>query len=157
LKCPFCGDHEDKVLESRSTLDDTAVRRRRQCLKCERRYTSYEKVEAVDLMVVKQDGRREIFNREKIISGIVRSLEKRPVSMSTVHKLVDDIESDIRSRYIEEVPTKVVGELVMEGLHGIDQVAYVRFASVYRQFEDISDFVDEVRSLPKIMSHKKGE
>jgi transcriptional repressor NrdR len=157
LKCPFCGYNEDKVLESRPTLDDTAIRRRRQCLKCEKRYTSYEKIEAVDLMVVKQDGRRESFNREKIVSGIVRALEKRPVSMLTVQKLVDDIESNIRSRYTEEVPTKAIGELVMEGLHGMDQVAYVRFASVYRQFEDISDFVDEVKSLPKILSNKKGE
>lgn len=157
MKCPFCGYNEDKVLESRPTLDDTAIRRRRQCLKCDKRYTSYEKIEAVDLMVVKQDGRRESFNRDKIVSGIVRALEKRPVSMLMIHKLVDDIESNIRNRYTEEVPTKVIGELVMEGLHGVDQVAYVRFASVYRQFEDVSDFVDEVKALPKMLSNKKGE
>jgi transcriptional repressor NrdR len=157
LKCPFCGHTEDKVVESRSTLDDTAIRRRRECLKCEKRYTSYEKIETVECMVVKHDGRREAFNRDKIISGIVRALEKRPVSMTVVHATVDDIEKELRGQYMEEIPTFKIGELVMDRLHKIDQVAYVRFASVYRQFEDVSDFVDEVRSMPKYAGIKKGE
>ena len=157
MKCPFCSHTEDKVIESRSTLDDKAIRRRRECLKCEKRYTSYERIEIVDLVVVKRDGRRETFNREKIITGIVKALEKRPVSMSTVHDVVDDIEKDLRSRYIDEIPAGIIGELIMEKLHKIDQVAYVRFASVYRQFEDVSDFVDEVRSMPRLAAVQKGE
>jgi transcriptional repressor NrdR len=157
LKCPFCGHSEDKVIESRSTLDDTAIRRRRECLKCEKRYTSYEKIEGSELVVVKRDGRREPFSREKIISGIVKALEKRPVSMSTVHDVVNDIEQTVRSQYMEEVPTEFVGELIMEKLHSLDQIAYVRFASVYRSFQDVSEFVTEVRSMPKAVVIKKGE
>jgi len=145
------------VIESRSTLDDTAVRRRRECLKCEKRYTSYEKIEGSELAVVKRDGRREPFDREKIVSGIVKALEKRPVSMAKVHEVVNDIEQGIRTQYLEEVPTEFIGEMIMEKLHALDQVAYVRFASVYRQFEDVSDFVTEVRSMPKGVVLKKGE
>jgi len=157
VKCPFCGFTEDKVIESRATLDDTAIRRRRECLKCEKRYTSYEKIESVELRVVKRDGRREPYNREKIISGIVKALEKRPVPMKIVNEVVDGIEKQIHSKYQGEVPTMEIGELVIEKLHEIDKVAYVRFASVYRQFEDVRDFVDEVRSMPKAMSLEKGE
>ena len=157
MKCPFCGFTEDKVIESRATLDDTAIRRRRECLKCEKRYTSYEKIESVELRVVKRDGRREPYNREKIISGIVKALEKRPVPMKIVDEVVDGIEKQIHSKYQGEVPTMEIGELVIEKLHEIDKVAYVRFASVYRQFEDVRDFVDEVRSMPKAMSLEKGE
>lgn len=149
MKCPYCGFSEDKVVESRSTLDDTAIRRRRECLKCEKRYTSYEKIEELELRVVKRDGRREQYNREKIISGIVRALEKRPVSMKTINEVVDEIEKNLHSRFQGEVPTKEIGELVIERLHEIDKVAYVRFASVYRQFEDVRDFVEEVKSMPK--------
>ncbi len=156
MKCPFCGHTEDKVIESRSTLDDTSIRRRRECLKCAKRYTSYEKIESVDVMVVKRDGRREEFNRDKIISGMVRALEKRPVSISTIHEMVEDIEKGIRSLSLEEVPTKLVGELVMEKLHAADKVGYVRFASVYRQFEDVSDFVDEVKSMPRKVTLSKN-
>ena len=157
MKCPFCGFTEDKVIESRATLDDTAIRRRRECLKCGKRYTSYEKLESLELMVVKRDGRREPYDREKIISGIVKALEKRPVSMNTINEVVDDIEKQLHSRYQGEVPTNIIGELVIEKLHDIDKVAYVRFASVYRQFEDVKDFVDEVKSMPKEMSMVKGE
>jgi transcriptional repressor NrdR len=157
VKCPFCGFTEDKVIESRATLDDTAVRRRRECLKCEKRYTSYEKIESIELKVVKRDGRRETYSREKIISGIVKALEKRPVSINMINEIVDDIEQQIQSRFQGEVPTKDIGELVIERLHSIDKVAYVRFASVYRQFEDVKDFVDEVKSMPKVMSMEKGE
>jgi len=157
VKCPFCGFTEDKVVESRATQDDTAIRRRRECLKCEKRYTSYEKIESVELRVVKRDGRREPYNREKIISGIVKALEKRPVPMKIVNEVVDGIEKQIHSKYQGEVPTMEIGELVIEKLHEVDKVAYVRFASVYRQFEDVRDFVDEVKSMPKAMSLEKGE
>ena len=157
MKCPFCGFNEDKVIESRATQDDTAIRRRRECLKCEKRYTSYEKIESVELMVVKRDGRRETYNREKIISGIVKALEKRPVPMKIVNEVVDGIEKQIHSKYQGEVPTMEIGELVIEKLHEIDKVAYVRFASVYRQFEDVKDFVDEVKSMPKELILEKGE
>jgi transcriptional repressor NrdR len=157
VKCPFCGFNEDKVIESRATQDDTAIRRRRECLKCEKRYTSYEKIESVELMVVKRDGRRETYNREKIISGIVKALEKRPVPMKIVNEVVDGIEKQIHSKYQGEVPTMEIGELVIEKLHEIDKVAYVRFASVYRQFEDVKDFVDEVKSMPKELILEKGE
>jgi len=157
LKCPFCGYTEDKVIESRATLDDTAIRRRRECLKCAKRYTSYEKLEGAELAVVKRDGRREPFAKDKMISGIVKALEKRPISMATVNEVVDDIERDIRSEYQDEVPTKIVGEFIMKKLHKLDQVAYVRFASVYRQFEDVSDFVDEVKAMPKLVTLRKGE
>jgi transcriptional repressor NrdR len=157
VKCPFCGYTEDKVIESRATLDDTAVRRRRECLKCEKRYTSYEKIESIELKVVKRDGRRETYSREKIILGIVKALEKRPVSINMINEIVDDIEQQIQSRFQGEVPTKDIGELVIDRLHEIDKVGYVRFASVYRQFEDVKDFVDEVKSMPKVMSMEKGE
>ena len=157
MKCPFCGFTEDKVIESRATQDDTAIRRRRECLKCEKRYTSYEKIESVELRVVKRDGRREPYNREKIISGIVKALEKRPVPINIINEVVDEIEKQIHSKYHEEVPTMEIGELVIEKLHEIDKVAYVRFASVYRQFEDVKEFVDEVKSMPKEMSLEKGE
>jgi len=157
VKCPFCGSTEDKVIESRATQDDTAIRRRRECLKCEKRYTSYEKIESVELRVVKRDGRREPYNREKIISGIVKALEKRPVPIKIINEVVDGIEKQIHSKYQGEVPTMEIGELVIDKLHEIDKVAYVRFASVYRQFEDVRDFVDEVKSMPKEMSLEKGE
>lgn len=157
MKCPFCGFNEDKVVESRATLDDSAIRRRRECLKCEKRYTSYEKIESAELRVVKRDGRREPYNREKIISGIVKALEKRPVPIKIVNEVVDGIEKQIHSKYQGEVPTMEIGELVIEKLHEIDKVAYVRFASVYRQFEDVKEFVDEVKSMPKEMSLEKGE
>jgi transcriptional repressor NrdR len=157
VKCPFCGFTEDKVIESRATLDDTAIRRRRECLKCGKRYTSYEKIEGADLKVVKRDGRREPYNREKIISGIVKALEKRPISINMINEVVDEIEKQIHARFQGEVPTKDIGELVIDRLHSIDKVAYVRFASVYRQFEDVRDFVDEVKSMPKVTSLEKGE
>jgi transcriptional repressor NrdR len=147
MKCPFCGFNEEKVIESRATLDDTSIRRRRECLKCGKRYTTYEKVEAVELMVVKRDGRREPFNREKIMAGVVRALEKRPVPMGTVQEIVDETEKYVMSQYQNEVPSQFIGEVVMSKLNKIDKVAYVRFASVYRQFEDVSDFVDEIKSI----------
>jgi transcriptional repressor NrdR len=155
VKCPFCGNNEEKVIESRATLDDSAIRRRRECLRCEKRYTTYERIESIELRVVKRDGRREPYNREKIVSGIVKALEKRPVAVNTIHDIVDEIEKRIYSSFQGEVPAKDIGKLVIDKLHAIDKIGYVRFASVYRQFEDVKDFVEEVKAMPKASG--KGE
>jgi transcriptional repressor NrdR len=147
MKCPYCGYQEDKVIDSRGIAEGTAVRRRRECLKCESRFTSYERVEEQSLMVVKKDGRREPYSREKILSGILKAIEKRPISMDAIDALVKETESQIHSDGQKEILSSEIGQLIMERLHKIDQVAYVRFASVYRQFEDISDFVKEIIEL----------
>lgn len=147
MKCPYCGCEEDKVLESRPSSDKTSIRRRRACLACSGRFTSYERVEEHPLMVVKIDGGREPYSREKILRGIERACEKRPVSADTIVELMDEIEREIRSISPREIESKIIGELVMKKLQQIDQVAYVRFASVYRQFQAASDFVKEVKEL----------
>ncbi len=147
MKCPCCGFEEDKVLESRLSSDKNSIRRRRECLKCAARFTSYERVEERPLMVIKRDGRREPYNREKLLSGIYKACEKRPVSMDAIDDLIDDIEKDLRAVSAREVESKEIGRLAMERLQKIDQVAYVRFASVYRQFQDVSEFVKEVKGL----------
>jgi transcriptional repressor NrdR len=147
MKCPYCGHEEDKVLESRLSSDKNSIRRRRQCLECSGRFTSYERVEERPLMVVKVDGRREPFSREKILGGISKACEKRPISMEAIDEIVDEIERDIRSSNPREVLSNIVGELIMKKLQKLDQVAYVRFASVYRQFKDASDFVREIKGL----------
>jgi transcriptional repressor NrdR len=147
MKCPFCQNLEDKVLESRETEDGRAVRRRRECLSCRGRYTSYERVEEKPLMVIKRDGRREQFNREKVHTGILKACEKRPVSIELIEVMVEEIERDIHREAGREVTTSKIGELVMEKLQKIDKIAYVRFASVYRKFEDLSEFVKEVKEI----------
>ncbi len=147
MKCPFCGFIEDKVIDSRSSNEDKSVRRRRECLKCKRRFTTYEYIEEVPLMVIKKDGRREAFDRNKIISGILKACEKRPVSMEKVEAVVDKVEKELQKSFDKEVKAQVVGELVMEYLHKLDEVAYVRFASVYRQFKDINHFMKELKDL----------
>jgi transcriptional repressor NrdR len=147
MKCPFCGFNEDKVIDSRSSNEDRSVRRRRECIKCKRRFTTYEYIEQVPLMVIKKDGRREAFDRNKIISGILKACEKRPVSMEKVEAVVDRVEKDLQKSFDKEVKAQVVGELVMEHLHKLDEVAYVRFASVYRQFKDINHFMKELKDL----------
>ena len=134
MKCPFCSHVEDKVIDSRSSNEDKSVRRRRECLKCKKRFTTNEYIEEVPLMVIKKDGRREAFDRNKIISGILKACEKRPVSMEKVEAVVDRVEKELQKSFDKEVKAQVVGELVMEYLHKLDEVAYVRFASVYRQF-----------------------
>lgn len=149
MKCPFCGHLEDKVIDSRSGREGAVIRRRRECLKCERRFTSYEKVEEVLPMVVKKDGRRESFERQKILSGLERALEKRSVDVESREKLVDSIEKKLISSGSKEVPSSQIGEEVMSCLREIDKVAYVRFASVYREFKDINEFVDELKTLLK--------
>jgi transcriptional repressor NrdR len=147
MKCPFCENIEDKVLESRETDDGKAVRRRRECGSCRGRFTSYERVEEKPVMVIKRDGRREQFNREKVLSGILRACEKRPVSLESIDNLVDEIEKEIHREAGREVMSSKIGELVMEKLHDMDKIAYIRFASVYRKFEDLSEFIKEVKEI----------
>ncbi len=147
MKCPFCGFTEDKVIDSRSSNEDRSVRRRRECIKCKRRFTTYEYIEEIPLMVIKKDGRREAFDRNKIISGILKACEKRPVSMERLEAVVDKVEKELQKSFDKEVKAQVVGELVMEHLHKLDEVAYVRFASVYRQFKDINQFMGELKDL----------
>jgi len=147
MKCPFCSHTEDKVIDSRSSNEDKSVRRRRECLKCNKRFTTYEYIEEIPLMLIKKDGRREAFDRNKIISGILKACEKRPVSMEKVEAMVDKVEKELQKNFDKEVKAQVVGELVMDYLHKIDEVAYVRFASVYRQFKDINQFMKELKDL----------
>ena len=146
VKCPYCGHEEDKVIESRSIDDGAAIRRRRECLKCEKRYTTYERIEEVPIMVIKKDGRREPYSRDKILHGVIKACEKRPVSMEAIENLINDVEKKVGQEG-KEVPTTVIGELVMEGLQKLDEVAYIRFASVYREFKDVREFVKEIREL----------
>lgn len=141
MLCPHCGAAEDKVVDSRDSRDGRAVRRRRECLKCQKRFTTYEMVEDVPIMVVKKDGRREPFNRQKILAGVRRACEKRPIGIEEMEKLVDEIEKRVYSLAEREIKSSVIGNLVMEKLKILDKVAYVRFASVYREFEDTSDFM----------------
>lgn len=149
MKCPFCGYDEDKVIDSRPTDEGSAIRRRRECSKCTKRFTTYEKVESVPLMVIKKDETRQAFDREKLLNGLLRASEKRPVSINVLEKMVYDIESHIHNTLRREITSREIGELVMAGLKDIDEVAYVRFASVYRQFKDINTFMDELRKLLK--------
>lgn len=147
MKCPSCQYNETKVIDSRLNSDGTSIRRRRECLKCEKRFTTYEYVEHVPLMVVKRDGRRQAFDREKIISGIVKACEKRPVSIEKIEDITSEIERLVQKKYDREVEAKDLGELVMEKLVQLDEVAYVRFASVYRQFRDVNQFMSELKLI----------
>jgi transcriptional repressor NrdR len=147
MRCPACGFEEDKVVDSRSTREGRAVRRRRECLSCGRRFTTYEYVERATLLVVKKDGRREPFAREKLLTGMVKACEKRPIPREALERVADAIENDIIESGRSEVAAKEVGERVMSHLFKLDEVAYVRFASVYRSFKDLSDFMDELRDI----------
>jgi len=147
MKCPFCGYKEDKVVDSRATAEESAVRRRRECLKCAKRFTTYEYVEDVSLLVIKKDGRREPFDRKKILSGIMRACEKRPISMEKMEDVVTQIERAIQKKSDREVAANRIGELIMEKLKALDEVAYVRFASVYRQFKDVGQFMEELKDI----------
>lgn len=149
MRCPYCGNRNDGVIESRAAKNGSSVRRRRECLKCKKRFTTYEYVERVPLMVIKKDGRREGFEREKLINGILVACEKRPVSMKRIEKLVDDIEKYIERKHDREVASREIGELVMNKLHELDEIAYVRFASVYRQFRDVGQFMKELKRFLK--------
>jgi transcriptional repressor NrdR len=149
VKCPFCDDVEDKVVDSRMAKEGQVIRRRRECLACKRRYTTYERVEESLPMVVKKDGRREPFDRQKILSGLKKACEKRPVSTATIEAVTDRIEKHIQEMGETEIQSRTVGEEVMKELHQLDQVAYVRFASVYREFKDIDQFMDELKALAR--------
>ncbi|MCM8792297.1 MAG: transcriptional regulator NrdR [Candidatus Omnitrophica bacterium] len=145
MRCPYCGFKEDKVVDSRSTASASAIRRRRECLKCGRRFTTYEYIEDTWLMVIKKDGRREPFDRKKILAGIMKACEKRPISLEKMEEIVRSVERTIQRTTEREVSSRRIGELVMEKLKLLDDVAYVRFASVYRQFKDVSQFMDELK------------
>ena len=147
MRCPLCGFEDSKVLDSRPADDGRTIRRRRECLSCQRRFTTYEKVEEAALYVVKKDGRRELFDPHKLLTGITKACEKRPISFSTIEMMVSDIEKELTNRFEREIPAGIIGELVMEKLKTVDEVAYVRFASVYRQFKDIQTFLDEIQQL----------
>lgn len=147
MKCPYCDTLDSKVLDSRPTEEGASIRRRRECLACKRRFTTYEKIEGVPIMVIKKDKGREAFDREKLMRGIVKACEKRPVSVEIMENMVSTIENIIQNSLDREITSTRIGDLVMEQLKGIDEVAYVRFASVYRQFKDINTFMQELRKL----------
>ena len=147
MKCPFCGHAENKVIDSRISKDGKAVRRRRECLGCGKRFTTYEYVEDILPMVVKKDGRREQFDRQKILSGIKKACEKRPISMESIDKLVEIVEQSCQEMQVEEISSTLIGEKIMNELKVFDGVAYVRFASVYRQFRDVGEFMSELKDL----------
>ena len=151
MKCPFCGFEESKVIDSRPTDEGERIRRRRECAQCTKRFTTYEIIENVPIIVVKKDKSREVFDRDKLFRGILRSCEKRPVSIDTIDELVDSIEASLQNSLDREVTSVHIGEMVMDKLKAVDEVAYVRFASVYRQFKDINTFMDE---LAKLLSEK---
>lgn len=153
MRCPFCDNQETKVIDSRPTEDGHAIRRRRECERCSRRFTTYEKVEEVILMVVKKDGSREAFDRRKIMNGIIKACEKRPVTVATIENMVDQIERGLNNMMEKEIESSFIGELIMDQLKDVDQVAYVRFASVYRQFTDVNTFVAEIE---KLLGKQKG-
>lgn len=157
MKCPQCGFEEDKVVDSRTTKEGEAIRRRRECLKCSFRFTTYEYIERAPLMVVKKDGRREHYSREKLLGGLVKACEKRPVSSEQLEKAVDDIEATLFARFKNEVKSAEIGNLVIDRLQTLDEVAYVRFASVYRQFKDINQFMSEVRALLDRQNRERPE
>ena len=147
MKCPFCGHLDDKVVDSRESKEGNAIRRRRECAGCERRFTSYERIDQIPFMVVKKDGTRERFERQKVIAGILKACEKRPVSVSALEAVADRIEATLQDRPEKEISAEEVGGFVMEELKALDKVAYVRFASVYRHFRDIGEFMDELKLL----------
>ena len=147
MKCPFCGHDDSKVVDSRPTDEGTSIRRRRECLKCLKRFTTYETVERMPLMLVKRDGTRQPYDRQKLLGGLVKACEKRPVSLMQLEQIVDNVEQRVFSALESEVSSKTIGELVMEQLRSVDEVAYVRFASVYRQFKDINTFMDELKKM----------
>ena len=147
MKCPFCGNLESKVVDSRPSDEGASIRRRRECLACHKRFTTYEMMESLPLMVVKKDGSRQSFDRNKVLSGLIRACEKRPVSFDTLENIVNEVEQSLQNELKQEISSAEIGELVMDKLKKVDQVAYVRFASVYRQFKDIDTFMAELNKL----------
>ncbi len=149
MKCPFCGHLQDKVVDSRESKEGDAIRRRRQCLACQRRFTSYERIDEIPYMVVKKDGRRERFDRQKVLAGLLKACEKRPVSMVQLEMIADKAEAVVQESSEREVTTRTVGEMIMNELKNLDKVAYVRFASVYLDFKDVQEFMTELKDLLK--------
>ena len=147
MKCPFCGETNNKVIDSRLSKDGNVIRRRRECIDCSRRFTTYEHIEEIPIMIVKKDGRREVFNKDKVRTGMQRACEKRKISMNVIEQFIDNLERDLRETGEKEIPSSQIGHLIMQKLHELDDVAYVRFASVYREFKDVNDFVSELKSL----------
>lgn len=157
MKCPFCHEKRDRVIDTQATADGAAIRRRRECLACGARYTTYERIERQPLKVVKKDGRRVPFDRDKIRIGLEKACEKRPIGAEQIEQIVAEVEQEVYHRFDREVPSRVIGELVIERLRALDSVAYVRFASVYREFEDVTDFVDELRPLLSQRRRRRAE
>ena len=149
MKCPFCGHLHDKVVDSRESKEGDAIRRRRQCLACQRRFTSYERIDEIPYMVIKKDGRRERFDRQKVLAGVLKACEKRPVSMIQLETIADKAETMVQDSSEREVPTTGIGEMIMNELKNLDKVAYVRFASVYLDFKDVQEFMSELKDLVK--------
>ena len=149
MKCPYCGYEETQVIDTRETENLEATRRRRECLKCNKRFTTYERVEEAEIIVVKKEGKRERFERQKVLNGVLKACEKRSISLDKIEKLVDEVESDLRKRDSVEVESKIIGEIAMKKLKTLDKIAYIRFASVYREFEDLDRFEEELEKLQK--------
>lgn len=147
MKCPFCDYYETKVVDSRPTEEGHSIRRRRECVKCNQRFTTYEKIEHIPIVVIKKDGTRQEYNRDKILNGLIRACEKRPVSMMQMESIADEVEKNLQNSLKREISSTMIGELVMNQLKDLDEVAYVRFASVYRQFKDLNTFLDELKKM----------
>lgn len=147
MKCPYCGYEESKVVDSRSTEDNMAIRRRRECLKCNKRYTTYEKIEDIPTLVIKKDLSREYFDKSKIINGLIKACQKRPVSRMQIEQIADGVEKRLSNQMLSEVKSEAIGKMIMDALKSVDEVSYVRFASVYRQFKDINTFMEEIKNL----------
>lgn len=157
MKCPFCGFLEDKVVDSRESKEGDSIRRRRECLECGRRFTSYERIDEIPYMVVKKDGKRETFERNKIMSGLLRACEKRPISAAQLESIVDDVEKSVQDTPDRELSTNDIGKMIMKRLKALDKVAYVRFASVYLEFEDVSEFMTELKYLVRTRGKTKSK
>src|SRR6185436_16254814 len=161
MRCPFCSHLEDKVVDSREAKDGDSIRRRRECLDCGRRFTSYERIDEIPYMVVKKDGKREAFDRNKVLAGLMRACEKRPISMMQLETIVDEIEKELQDSSDRELSTSEIGKIIMRRLKALDKVAYVRFASVYLEFEDVSAFMSELKDLVRARTpakkHKKAK
>ncbi len=147
MKCPYCGEIDNKVIDSRPGKDGDAIRRRRECIVCGRRFTTYEHIEEMPIMIIKKDGRREVFNSENVRLGLKKACEKRDISVNVLEQFIEDLERDLKETGEKEIPSSIIGEKIMAKLHEIDDVAYVRFASVYREFKDVNDFVSELKNL----------
>ncbi|HVJ57516.1 MAG TPA: transcriptional regulator NrdR [Terrimicrobiaceae bacterium] len=156
MRCPKCGSLQDKVIDSRLSRDGDSIRRRRECLACETRYTTYEEIERIELRAIKRDGRHEPFDRHKLLTSLVKACEKRPIGMERIERAVEELLHELESQQKREIPTRLIGAMVMEKLHAIDPIAYVRYASVYRQFQEIGDFIEEIQTYQEKRSSRSS-